>query len=610
MAVSVKQKQPVARETLQFARDVVKLGIDATAAYQRPDLEARIQQSLDRLARPDTIVCITGEFKKGKSSLINALLGEQTCPVDDDLATSAITIVRDGDAWSVQVRRHEGEESVTEAIDRDDIDTFVTERGNPENRRRVEFVEIQCPNRFLGHGVTLVDTPGSGTLASGYGSATLAFLQSADALIFVTDASQEFSAPEIEYLRASMERCSTLLIAMSKIDLYPEWRRILDINRQHLAEAGIEATIIPVSATLRDHALATRDRTLNEESGVPELLEAIRSHVLDQASRRAALSALSATRAAVEQLCAGYNAEIEVLEDPEHAAEMMERLEDARSRMSHLRSAGSRWSTLLNDGFTTLTSSVDYQFRSTMRSILRNYEEEIEEHDPAASWDDLTQRLQEDIARAVEEAFNSIDDQVGEIRDSIIEFLRDETSGELDIQRGLTLDARDLWTDRELETSTATQKIFKGLNAMRGSYMGLLMVGMLGNFVGLAMVGPVLVGAGLLFGGRQFLEERKRDITKRRQQARTFVRQYVDDVQFEAGARIRDTTRDFQRTLRDYFTDRITELGETYNTTIQSTQQSLKADQDARAKRLADLKTRVEKLSELERRIELAEQQL
>lgn len=608
--VAAPQRQDTAKSPLRFAREVARLGVDASVAYERPDLEARIRAALERLDRPDTIVCITGEFKKGKSSLVNALLGEALCPVDDDLATSAITVVRAGDEPSATVRRHEQSETIVEPVELADISEFVTERGNPENHKRVEFVEVSSPNRLLAHGVTLVDTPGSGTLASGYGSATLAFLQSADAVVFVTDASQEFNAPEIEYLQAAAERCSVVLVVMSKIDLYPEWRRILELDRRHLAEAGIDVSIYPVSAALRDLALIRRDRQLNEESGIPQFLEALRRDVIEQASRRAALEALKATLDTAEQLSSSYRSEIAVLEDPERAAETLRQMEEARERLSHLRGAGSRWSTMLNDGFAAITSSVDYQFRSTIRSILRHTEEEIEEIDPAQSWDELTERLQRDVARAVEEAFGRIDDEVGQLRDTIADFLYDETSDLGDISSGFELNIKDLWSRRDLDTATTSEKIFKGLNAMRGSYMGLLMVGMLGNFVGLAMVGPVLIGAGLLFGGRQFLEERKRDVTRRRQQARTFVRQFIDDVQFEVAARIRDTTRDFQRELRDYFADRISELMETYSTAIQSTQHSLQQDQKSREARLADLKTRVEKLDELLRRVEIAERRL
>ncbi|MEZ4569469.1 MAG: hypothetical protein R2849_03925 [Thermomicrobiales bacterium] len=265
----------------------------------------------------------------------------------------------------------------------------------------------------------------------------------------------------------------------------------------------------------------------------------------------------------------------------------------------------------MNDGFSVLTSNVDYQFRSTMRGILRSTEERIEDTDPSSEWDEITERLQSDVAKAVEEAFNRINDDVGQLRDTISAMLRDETTAIWQTSAGsISIGVEDMWSEREIEDENIGQKIFKGLNAMRGSYMGLLMVGMLGNFVGLAMITPVLIGAGVLFGGRQFLEERKRDVTRKRQQARTFVRQFVDDVQFEAGTRIRETTRDFQREMRDYYTDRIGELAQTYTEAVQNTQNSLKQDESSRESRKRDLTTRIEKLTELRRRVEIAEERL
>jgi hypothetical protein len=60
----------------------------------RDDLAARLGQVAERVARTETVVCVVGEFKKGKSALINALLGRPVCPVDDDLATTTVTVVR------------------------------------------------------------------------------------------------------------------------------------------------------------------------------------------------------------------------------------------------------------------------------------------------------------------------------------------------------------------------------------------------------------------------------------------------------------------------------------------------------------------------------------
>ena len=81
---------------VQRALATVGLAHKAATAYGRPDLADRLRASGQRLADPSFQVLVVGEFKQGKSSLVNALLGEDICPVDDDIATAVPTLMRFG----------------------------------------------------------------------------------------------------------------------------------------------------------------------------------------------------------------------------------------------------------------------------------------------------------------------------------------------------------------------------------------------------------------------------------------------------------------------------------------------------------------------------------
>lgn len=599
------------KTTAELVRDIVRLGVEASAAYQRPDLEERLRGARERVSRTEIVICVAGEFKQGKSSLINALIGEVVSPVDDDLATSSLLSLRHGAPARVTVRRKGEGGVITEEIERAQLREYASERGNPDNERQVELVEVTLPNAFLERGIVLVDTPGAGSLSGGYANATLAFLPMADGLIFVTDASAELSAPEIEYLLQARERCPSVIVAVTKTDIYPEWRRLITLDQDHLARAGIDAQVLPVSSLLRSIALERKDRAMNQESGMPALLKVLKTEILERAEDNAQRDGLRVVAAAAAQLRAGFQAEYDLLHAGADTSQALASLEQARERLNHLRSHGSRWSTVLNDGFAVLTSDVDYQFRSKMRTLLRDLEDELEKIDPATHWEELVVRLQTAVTRATDEAFQRIDDGVLRLRDEIALLLEDELT-ELNRRTlpDLTLDVSRLWPDRKPKTTSAAGTVFKGLSAMRGSYMGLLMAGMLGSLLGIAVIGPVLIGAGLLFGGRQFIEERRRDVQRRRQQSRQFIRQFIDDVQFEIGTKIRDTTRDLQRELRDFFSERVTELSQTYGVTIQNVQQSLQQDQGTRTAHGAELQARIDKLSELLRRVEVVEQRL
>ena len=230
----------------------------------RPDLAGAWLTARRRASRTETVVCVVGEFKNGKSALINALLGWSVCPVDDDLATSAVTVVRYGDPASAEVHRREaGTRVVVESIEPVAIADWAQETSDRGSRRDVDLVDVRVPSPILAKGLTLVDTPGVGGLNAGHAAATLAFLPSADALVFVTDASAELSAAELEFLGSARAAGPPVLVALSKIDMYPEWRRILEIDSGRLADVGLLERPYPLSAVLRMRSddVATRAAT-------------------------------------------------------------------------------------------------------------------------------------------------------------------------------------------------------------------------------------------------------------------------------------------------------------------------------------------------------------
>src|SRR5215204_4345745 len=253
----------------------------------RPDLVERVSAAAARLQRPATIVAVVGEFKQGKSSLVNGLLGQAVCPVDDDLATSAITLVRYGEQPGAVLRSKDAS-SPTGPIPITELHQWVSEEGNPGNHKLVERVEITVPSAILKQGLVIVDTPGMGGLGAGHAAATLAFLPFADGLVLASDASSELSAPEIEFLRRAVELCPTVLFAQTKIDLYPAWERIMDLNRGHLERAGVRIPMVAVSSQLRLEALSRRDRSLNEASRFPELIAHLGDKVVTPAKEHAA----------------------------------------------------------------------------------------------------------------------------------------------------------------------------------------------------------------------------------------------------------------------------------------------------------------------------------
>jgi len=241
---------------------VVELGIKAAEAYGRPDLAARLSALRERLSRSDIHVFIIGDYKMGKSTMVNALIGSTVCPVDDGISTTVPTLVRhapEPTARAIYPPTAPDGDPVSEEIPFGELADYVSEAGNPANKRGIRMVEIGLPQPVLAGGLVVVDTPGVGGLASPESAATMAAATAADAVIFATSAAQELTAPEMELLETVAVSCPHVVIVLTKTDMYPAWRQIAELDRSHLAARKFDARVIPISSELRIQALRYGD---------------------------------------------------------------------------------------------------------------------------------------------------------------------------------------------------------------------------------------------------------------------------------------------------------------------------------------------------------------
>src|SRR5205823_3132019 len=123
------------------------------------------------------------------------------------------------------------------------------------------------------------------------------------------------------------ERCPTLACVVTKIDLFPQWRRIVELNRGHLERAGLDVKVIPVSSFLRLRAASRDDAALNDESNFPALFEFLRADVLQGGAAAAAKLAASEIAFVTAQLTQQQAAEADAAGGQSRAPEVIERLE-------------------------------------------------------------------------------------------------------------------------------------------------------------------------------------------------------------------------------------------------------------------------------------------
>ncbi|HTU83528.1 MAG TPA: dynamin family protein [Candidatus Acidoferrales bacterium] len=190
---------------------------------------------------------VVGQFKRGKSALVNALLGADLMPTGALPLTGLATVIRDGGAAAVEVRTREARQA--RAIAPADIRLFVTEEHNPHNVLGVERVDVVWPSERL-RGIALFDTPGIGSLHRHNTAAARATLPRADAAILVVGPDPPIGLEELEYAREVAASSEKLFVVLNKSDLAGEsLPELLEFTRRAVADAlSIDVDVLPVSA--------------------------------------------------------------------------------------------------------------------------------------------------------------------------------------------------------------------------------------------------------------------------------------------------------------------------------------------------------------------------
>ena len=219
--------------------------------YGKKAVLVSIEESLDVLSKK-TSVLFCGEFKRGKSSLINALLKDNLCPTDIGIATAVVTRIMFGP--TKKAIRYYGnallgvENLKTEEISWEDIAKYTV--GDVLDIDYTVQMDLYYPSDFLKDGIVIIDTPGIGGLDPRHGTLTKSALQSADVAVFITDASEPVTQSEVDFYKEYvLSNCPHNVILVNKADelVSEELKTHIDTTKRTLI-SGINAEVLPVSA--------------------------------------------------------------------------------------------------------------------------------------------------------------------------------------------------------------------------------------------------------------------------------------------------------------------------------------------------------------------------
>ncbi|MHA6798005.1 dynamin family protein [Bounagaea algeriensis] len=575
------------------------------AEQDRSDLHGRLKQIRTRVLDPSQLVLLIGEPGQGKSALLNAIVNAPVCATGETTSTHVPTLVRHADTPSAHLVEQESAEGPP-ALERVPVPTeeLITRLQQALDRGRpVQRGEVAVPRAVLRNGLALMDTPAFGGPSSAGTGTTLGIAAEADALLMISDATQELTTNELGFLKQVADLCPNIALVQPKIDRTPHWRQVVEVNRKHLSNAGVPAKIFPVSCTVRTHAMRTKSSNLNKESGFSPLLEYLKTELAgqhDQLTRRLVSHNLGE---AITRISNDLRAEL-AAQNPRTAAETLVELESAQRRAEELRRISSRWQKTLNDGVQDLNADVEFDFRERCWAIQHQVNELFEQADPLGVWDDFRSWLDDRILEAIDTTFGWVEQRRQHLVRRVAEQVPEQDPGHepelAPVEPPRPLDAVP---EPALPRGSDFRRFDQVLTGLRGSYGGVLMFGLVTKMAGMPLLNVLSLSAGILLGSKSLREEKDTRLRRRQTEAKNAAQRYLDQVVFQVNKDAKDAVRAMHRSIHAHFNGITEQAQMDVNTSIQDIKRAAERSAVDRDQRAREIKQKLEDLSVLRKRV-------
>jgi signal recognition particle receptor subunit beta len=422
-------RNPLTVQSLRLANRVH----ESLRQWGRAELGERIAAEAADWGRQQLVVVACGDVKRGKSSLLNALLDRSTLlPVDADVATSVHLVVSSGDELAITVTRlgPDGEPEV-EGVDVVDLVDVASMRGDATRREGVVSVEITLDHPLLDSGVVLIDTPGVGGMSRGHRDLALAALARADVLLFMVSAQEPIARSELEFLTEATERTERLMLVVTKADVntedanaamldehrakvrtFAEQLRDQETEGAALAAARV-AKIAAAPMLLTSSYLAEQSRTrraagreeqadrLFERSGLAPLRRFL-EHSADQREDIRVANLLALLRTLLAEAEREQQTRRRVSAGDTSANDDVVQLQAA---MEHFGSTSARWRTTLANSIVRLQTNASRQVTHDLNRVREHYRDVVES---ARDVERLNAELPGDLERSLHAAWNEL----------------------------------------------------------------------------------------------------------------------------------------------------------------------------------------------------------
>lgn len=413
-------------EPLARAKELAGRTLQATEVHGRPDLETRVSDELERFRSSTVSVVVVGEVKRGKSSLINSLVGRRDLlPVGVDVTTS----VRLAVGWCEQPTASVQTSAGTHRPPLEELAQWATEAGNPGNARQVSAVAVGLPSALLAHQLVLIDTPGLNSRHPGHKDMALAALGGSDAVVLVVDPDTEITAVELDFLQSAVGHVGTVVLVVTKADL-PHAQSALDRTREILAQeipALARTPSMAVSAQLAELAEEQRSAgeteladVLDADAGIASLRNLLIAVIARRATEVRLANLMWACNRAAGEMHGSSQRQLASLDSQSAVAA---EVETVRKELRELSTSEARWRRELQTGLQRIERELRADVGRAFLELRRRYQAMV----VASTDDDAARRVLADLEQALDALYANtqacLSDQVALLLEAVADSL-------------------------------------------------------------------------------------------------------------------------------------------------------------------------------------------
>jgi GTPase Era involved in 16S rRNA processing len=608
----------------QQKQQVLKLFQSAIAlakSQHRPEIQERLEQAANHLAEGKLFVVVCGEFKQGKSNLLNAFLNEKDLfPVDVDITTNLVSTITYGKEEEIRVIVGEPQNERSQAIQRSEIANYVTEQRNRNNLQQAKMLMIKTPNPQLKDGLILVDTPGVGSLNIEHTAISYAFIPNADAILFVSDALAPLSAKELEFIQDKiLPHCQNLIFAVTKIDAVRDYEAIVESDREKLAQIlgkpGCEIPIIPVSSTLKLSYLDSSEPEDLEDSNFSALEQELWTFISERRGQILLLHALTELGRGVADIKQPLQVEWDAFQQKtrQELDDLEREYQDNQKQLQCLLDSNATWRTRLSDGLQEVRTQILEQFQDGFAAIHRQTNKYVDDKTLLESPEQIASLLEGDI----DSLMSKLGRQMGHLAANL--------QAEIELATGLNLNPFEVGSLEHQKSQLALEEIRgktpgsfgKAMQMTRSATFNMTAAGTIGGLAGTligsffggvgaipgqvagAAIGTGLAGLiGLAHGAMEGLQQAHE---KTKHTVLVVIKQFIEESQKHCSRTLNRAIKELEIFMRDELTDLIKREKETCDRTLRSLQDARKLSQEQAQQRSKELQVQLQQLNQIQK---------